>query len=90
LPIVPASQIARICLDACQGPGARFRHLIAAAVALTAAHASASLLDTTGSATVRMTRFSQGYAVADVTIDNFGNIGVGQLKGLPDGAPFLT
>ena len=67
-----------------------FRHLIVAAVTLTAAHASASLLDTTGSATVRMTGFSQGSAVANVTIDNFGNIGVGQLKGLLDGTPFLT
>ncbi len=67
-----------------------FRHVIAAAVALNAAHASASLLDTTGTATVRMNGFSQGQAVANVTTDNFGNIGVGQLKGTLDGASFLT
>jgi PEP-CTERM motif len=67
-----------------------FRHLIAAAIALTTAHASASLLDTTGTATVRMTGFSQGHAVANVSMDDAGNIGVGQLKGTLDGTSFLT
>lgn len=58
-----------------------FRHLIAAALALGSAHASANLLDSAGNVTVRMTGFSHGYASANVTVDSFGNIGVGQLQG---------
>ena len=67
-----------------------FRHLIAAALALSAAHASASLLDKAGNVSIRMTGFSHGHAVGNVTPDSFGNIGIGQLQGTLNGASFLT
>ena len=67
-----------------------FRHLIAAALAVSTAHASASLLDQTGTVSIRMSGFSHGYAVANVNPDSFGNIGVGQLQGTLNGASFLT
>lgn len=57
------------------------RHLLAAALVAGSAHASASLLDSTGNVTIRMTGFSHGHAAANVTVDSFGTIGVGQLKG---------
>ena len=40
--------------------------------------------------TVRMTGFANGYAALDVSSDNFGTIGAGQLRGTLDGASFLT
>lgn len=67
-----------------------FRHLIAAALAVSTAHASASLLDQTGTVSIRMSGFSHGYAAANVTVDNFNTIGVGQLQGTLDGNSFLT
>ncbi len=67
-----------------------FRHLTAAALALSTAHASASLLDSAGSVSIRLTGFSHGHAAANVTVDNFNTIGVGQLKGTLNGDSFLT
>jgi hypothetical protein len=67
-----------------------FRHLIAAAVALSATHASASLYDNAGTVSIRMTGFSFGNDVGNVTPDNFGNIGIGQLRGTLNNASFLT
>ncbi len=67
-----------------------FRHLTAAALALSTAHVSASLLDSAGSVSIRLTGFSHGHAAANVTVDNFNTIGVGQLKGTLNGDSFMT
>ena len=40
--------------------------------------------------TVRLTGFSNGSAVVDVTTDPWGNIGAGRFSGTLDGASFLT
>lgn len=66
------------------------RHLIAAALALSSAHVAASPLDKTGDVSITMTGFSYGYAAANVTVDNFNTIGVGQLQGTLNGSSFLT
>ena len=66
------------------------RHLIAAAAALATAHASASLLDLTGTVNVRMTGFSYGSAVASVPIYGYGDIHVGQMQGTLGSQSFLT
>ena len=88
--IVPASQTTTVCTLLMPKARTMFRYLFAAALALSTAHASASLYDNAGNVSIQMTGFSHGYAVANVNPDNFGNIGVGQLQGTLNGASFLT
>lgn len=63
------------------------RTLVAALSALACSAASASLID---SVTLQIDRFAKGHAVVDVTTDNNGSIGAGQLQGLLNGDSFLT
>jgi hypothetical protein len=66
------------------------RNVLAAAAALLSLHAGAALIAVGSDATIRMEGFARGYAVADVSVDSNGNIGVGQLRGTLNGASFLT
>ena len=66
------------------------RSVLAAAAALLSLQAGAALIPSGSSATVRITDFARGHAVADVSTDNNGNIGVGQLRGTVNGTSFLT
>ena len=66
------------------------RPVLAAAAALLSLQAGAALIPSGTTATVRINDFARGHAVADVSADSNGNIGVGQLRGTFNGASFLT
>lgn len=67
-----------------------FASVLVATLAVFSPQASAGLINGTGDLSVRVTDFAVGHAAVNVTVDSFGTIGAGQLRGTLSGASFLT